>query len=157
MVVVVMVAVAVVVVVVVVALAVATVVHVGTFDTVDASVLATLHQVGPFAVPAIVVVVPGLSTLHVATIRLSTPATSIVPVVLLIVVVLMEATVTVSRRLLLLLLMWWMIVLVLMLVMGVAVLMVLRIAIGHGICSCGGVASCRCQMICHGIAGGAIV
>lgn len=113
--------VAVVVVVIVITLAVASVAHVGTFDATDATKLATLHHVGPFAVPAVVVVVPGLSALHVSTIGLATPAASVVPVVLLVVVVLVEASVTVPGRwlLLLLLLMRRVIVLVLMRVMVV--------------------------------------
>lgn len=127
----------VVVVVIVITLAVASVAHVGTFDAADATKLATLHHVRPFTVPAVIVVVPGLPTLHISTIGLATAAASIVPVVLLVVVVLMEASVTVPGRwlLLLLLLMRWVIVLVLMRVM--VVLMI--------------------QMICPRITGGTIV
>lgn len=120
------------VVVVVIALTIATgVVQVGTFDTPNASVLATLHHVGPFTtVPTIVV--PGLPALQIPTSIRPRLTSSIVPIVLLIVIILVES-ISIRRLLLLLLLMRR--VIVLMLVM-VVVLMILRIAISHGIVAC---------------------
>lgn len=118
---------AVVVVVIALMIATAAVVHIGTFDATNVSVL-SLHHVGPFAAVPTVVIVPGLPALQISTsIRLTSP---IVPIVLLVVVILMESIPI--RRLLLLLMRR---VIVLMLVM-VVVLMILRIAISHGIVAC---------------------